>query len=185
MPLQQAKGLYRAGRLAAALLLLGLCLGRTSPAPQACPGASRQQASGEYDLDNVGHHWFVNVAATSQRAEQRIMVCVRADGPKRVLGLVDLLVSCNTEALLCMTASSFIQDIAGCDLSSITWPFLLGFYSGICPIDMVVCLSFCWLYKSGNGFEGDQPTVPDHFIAFTMKLMQLLEPGITCTRCFV
>lgn len=48
---------------------------------------------GEYDLDSVGHHWFVNVAATSQRAEQRIMVCVRADGPKRVLELIDLLVS--------------------------------------------------------------------------------------------
>lgn len=47
---------------------------------------------GEYDLDSVGHHWFVNVAATSQRAEQRIMVCVRADGPKRVLQLIDLLV---------------------------------------------------------------------------------------------
>lgn len=47
---------------------------------------------GEYDLDNVGHHWFVNVAATSQRAEQRIMVCVRADGPKRVLELIDLMV---------------------------------------------------------------------------------------------
>lgn len=79
---------------------------------------------GEYDLDSVGHHWFVNVAATSQRADQRIMVCVRADGPKRVLGLVDLLVSCNRRGSpLCMTAFLLIPYIAGCKSLDISWPY--------------------------------------------------------------
>ncbi|DBA81627.1 TPA: hypothetical protein ACH3X1_007382 [Trebouxia sp. C0004] len=47
---------------------------------------------GTYDLDRVGSHYIVTLAATAQRAEQRIQVCVRADGPKRVLQLIDLLV---------------------------------------------------------------------------------------------
>ncbi|KAL0051145.1 hypothetical protein WJX82_002690 [Trebouxia sp. C0006] len=47
---------------------------------------------GTYDLDRVGSHYIVTLAATAHRAEQRIQVCVRADGPKRVLQLIDLLV---------------------------------------------------------------------------------------------
>ncbi len=47
---------------------------------------------GEYELDNVGFQKVVTVHATAQRAEQRIQVCVRADGPKRVLQLIDSLV---------------------------------------------------------------------------------------------
>ena len=55
---------------------------------------------GEYDLDKVGSQWPVTVAATSQRPEQqRILVCVRADGPKRVLELIDLQVSCSKGGL--------------------------------------------------------------------------------------
>lgn len=132
---------------------------------------------GEYDLDNVGHHWFVNVAATSQRAEQRIMVCVRADGPKRVLDLVDLLVCCHRGAtLLCISAFSLTQHLAGCDLSSVTWPSLLEVYPGILDRAAVVTythfmviylLSFRWLHSSGNACRGDQSTGPNQLTTFT------------------
>ena len=47
---------------------------------------------GVHDLDRVGAQSTVHLAATAQRAEQRIQMCVRADGPKRVLQLIDLLV---------------------------------------------------------------------------------------------
>lgn len=48
---------------------------------------------GVYDLDRVGNRPAVVVPATSQRAEQRIRVRVQSDGPRRVLELVDQLVS--------------------------------------------------------------------------------------------
>ena len=48
---------------------------------------------GVYDLDRVGNRPAVIVPATSQRAEQRIRVRVQSDGPRRVLELVDQLVS--------------------------------------------------------------------------------------------
>ena len=48
---------------------------------------------GEYDLDHVGSQYVVSVKATAQRPERRIQVCVRADGPQRVLQLIDMSVS--------------------------------------------------------------------------------------------
>ena len=56
---------------------------------------------GTYDLDRVGSHYSVTLAATAHRAEQRIQVCVRADGPKRVLQLIDLLVRHLAAVMLC------------------------------------------------------------------------------------
>ena len=58
---------------------------------------------GEYDLDNVGSQYVVSVKATAQRPERRIQVCVRADGPQRVLQLIDMSVSAmhSDSVLLC------------------------------------------------------------------------------------
>ena len=47
---------------------------------------------GEFDLDRVNSQSLFPLKATPHRPEQSIQVCVRADGPKRVLQLIDLLV---------------------------------------------------------------------------------------------
>ena len=67
------------------------CCGLTPP--WTMPGNRRL---GEYDLDHVGSQFVVSVKATAQRPERRIQVCVRADGPKRVLQLIDMSVSIGT-----------------------------------------------------------------------------------------
>jgi len=61
---------------------------------------------GTYDLDRVGSHYIVTLAATAHRAEQRIQVCVRADGPKRVLQLIDLLVIQLAAVVPCCSANA-------------------------------------------------------------------------------
>ena len=61
---------------------------------------------GIYDLDRVGGQSTVHLAATAQRAEQRIQVCVHADGPKRVLQLIDLLVRHRTDIAAAAAAAA-------------------------------------------------------------------------------